>query len=376
MQDEVGVADLLHRGAERLDEVVGQVTDEADRVGQGVDPAARRLGPAHGRVEGGEQCVLHQHARAREAVEQRGLACVGVAGDGDRGHLVAAPFLPLDVAAGLHLRDLPAHLRHLLADPSPVGFDLGLTGAAGGHAATAAATHLPGQRGTPAAQSRQHVLHLRERDLCLTLPGLGVLGEDVEDQGGPVDDLHLDDVFEGDELAGAELAVADDGVGAALHDDVPQLAGLARTDEGGRVRLVTALDHAVEYECARGLGEGGELREGVLRVVHRAGGPDTDEHDALQAQLPVLDLGDVFEFGGEAGHAAQGRALGAFELLAVPVSVDLVAPGDVLFHQGIGPKALGEALRVTHVLCVPRVLGRGRRGGHWILTSIRIALSR
>src|SRR5690606_19838663 len=151
-------------------------------------------------------------ARAGETVEQGGLAGVGVAGDDDRGHLVALALLPLDLAAGLHLRDLPAHLRHLLADAAPVRLDLGLTGTAGGEAAALAAAHLAGQRLTPAAQPRQHVLHLRERDLRLALPGLGVLGEDVEDQRRAVDDLDLDDVLEVDELAGAELTVADDGV--------------------------------------------------------------------------------------------------------------------------------------------------------------------
>ena len=38
-------------------------------------------GPADGRVEGGEQRVLHQHAGAGQRVEQAGLAGVGVAGD-------------------------------------------------------------------------------------------------------------------------------------------------------------------------------------------------------------------------------------------------------------------------------------------------------
>lgn len=176
-----------------------------------------------------------------------------------------AALLALDVAAGLHLRDLTAHLRHLLADPSPVRLDLGLTGTTGGHTAArgtgATATHLPGQRLTPAAQSRQHVLHLRERDLRLALSGLGVLGEDVEDQGGPVDHLDLDDVLEVDELAGAELTVAHDGVRSGLEHDVTQLLGLARADVRRRVRLVAALDDAVEHERARCLGEGGELRE-------------------------------------------------------------------------------------------------------------------
>lgn len=286
----------------------------------------------------------------------------------------------LDLAAGLHLRDLPAHLRHLLADPPPVRLDLGLTGTTGGHAATAAGTgaaHLTGERLAPAAQARQHVLHLRQRDLRLALTGLGVLGEDVEDEGGPVDHLHLDDVFQVDQLARAELTVADDGVRPGFENDVPQLQRLAGTDVGRRVGLVAPLVHRVQDLCARRLGEGGELREGDLRVTHRPRGPDTDQHDALQAQLSVLDLGDVLELRGETGDAPQGGTLGAVQLVAVARSVDLLAPGDVLFHQGVGPKALGEALGgvLRGALRVLRVLGKGRRGGHWILTSIEVFTS-
>lgn len=201
-----------------------------------------------------------------------------------------------------------------------------------------------------------------------------MLGEDVEDQGGPVDHLDLDDVFQVDQLAGAELTVADDGVGPGFENDVTQLQRLARTDVGGRVGLVTPLEHGVEHLGTGCLGQCRELREGDLRVVDGPRCPDTDEHHTLQAQLPVLDLGDVLELGGETGDTAQGRTLGTVELLAVPLSVDLVAPGDVLFHQGVGPKALGEALGVGFrgALRVLRVLGKGRRGGHWVLTSIEV----
>ena len=92
--------------------------------------------------------------------------------------------------------DLAAQLGHPRADPAPVDLDLGLTGAAAADADTArrAATDLPGQRLAPAAQPGQQVLQLGELDLRLALLGAGVLGEDVEDQRGAVDDLDLDDV--------------------------------------------------------------------------------------------------------------------------------------------------------------------------------------
>ena len=54
-----------------------------------------------------------------------------------------------------------------------------------------------------------------------------MLRKNVEDQRGPVDDLHLDDVLKGAALTGRELAVADDRVGPLGDNDVPQFDGLA-----------------------------------------------------------------------------------------------------------------------------------------------------
>ena len=58
-------------------------------------------------------------------------------------------------------------------------------------------------------------------------------------------------------------------------------------------------------------------------------GPHADEHDLLQAELAVLDLGDVLELGAQAGDAAQGVALGQLlradgQLLGVGVVVVVV----------------------------------------------------
>ena len=65
VQDQVGVGDLLQRRAERLDQLVGQVPDEADGVAHRVDPAVRGGRTTRGRVERREQRVLDQHARRR-----------------------------------------------------------------------------------------------------------------------------------------------------------------------------------------------------------------------------------------------------------------------------------------------------------------------
>ena len=197
------------------------------------------------------------------------------------------------------------------ADPAAVGLDLGLTGAAGSRCRrppAGPATGLPGHRLTPAAQPRQQVLQLGQLDLRLALPALGVLGEDVEDQRGPVDDLDLDDVLELAQLAGGQLAVADDGVGAGGDDDVAQLLGLAGADVGRRVGLGRGAgsarrapaEPAVSASAASSRSEFSASLDGAL-------GPDADQHDALEAQLAVLDLGDVLELGRQPGDAAQRR---------------------------------------------------------------------
>ena len=136
MKHEVGFADLLQRRPERLDELVRQMADKADRVGQRVVPPVRRLGAAHSRVERREQCVLDEHPCAGEPVEQGGLSGVGVARDDHARHGPTTALLPLHLAGCFHAGDLAAQLRAALADPAPVGLDLRLTGTTGADTAT------------------------------------------------------------------------------------------------------------------------------------------------------------------------------------------------------------------------------------------------
>src|SRR5690606_5439167 len=59
----------------------------------------------------------------------------------------------------------------------------------------------------------------------------------------------------------------------------------------------------------------------------RSARPLPHEHDLLQAQLAVLDLGDVLELRGQPGDAAQCRALLALKLVAVVLRVKVLALG-------------------------------------------------
>ena len=194
---------------------------------------------------------------------------------------------------------LPAQLGDPVVDATAVGLDLGLTGTAQTHAAVATATGLTGQGVTPTAQSRQQVVELGELDLGLALAAARVLGEDVQDERGAVDHLDLDHVLQLDQLAGGEFTVGDDGVGAGGLDDVAELGRLALTDVGGGVGLGTALGDAFQDQRTGGLGECGEFGERVVGVDLGSPGPHSDQDHTLQAQGPVLDLGDVGEFCGQ-----------------------------------------------------------------------------
>ena len=51
-------------------------------------------------------------------------------------------------------------------------------------------------------ESRQQVLKLGEFHLSFALARLGVLGKNIEDEGGAVDDLGVHDVFKASALGG------------------------------------------------------------------------------------------------------------------------------------------------------------------------------
>jgi hypothetical protein len=87
MDDQIGLDHLLQRRPEGGHQMRRQFRDEADRVRQDHLGAVRQDDPSQRRVERGEQHVLGHHAGARQPVEQRRLAGIGVADQGhDRQH--------------------------------------------------------------------------------------------------------------------------------------------------------------------------------------------------------------------------------------------------------------------------------------------------
>ena len=94
VHDDVGVLQLLESRPERSHELMGQLPDEADRIGE--DERARPLlDEASGRIERDEQLIGCREACAREPVEQRRLAGVGIADERDHGNPGAPAPVPL-----------------------------------------------------------------------------------------------------------------------------------------------------------------------------------------------------------------------------------------------------------------------------------------
>ena len=147
-------------------------------------------------------------------------------------------------------------LRDAALDAPAVDLELRLARTPGADAAA-----LLAEGDAAAAQAGQPVAELGELDL--EHPGLtgGVLGEDVHDQGDPVDDVPAEALLEVPLLGGRELVVEDDDVDVVGVGGAPQLLGLAGSDVGRGVGPVAALQHGLDGLGAHGVGQSGELVE-------------------------------------------------------------------------------------------------------------------
>src|SRR5690554_6699486 len=115
-----------------------EVANEADCVRQRVNAAVGGGVPAHRGIKSREQRVLDQGTSARDAVEQRRLAGVGVARDSDRRNLVAVAVRPFRLSCGSKTLDLLAQSRHPGVDAASIELDLRFTGATASHSGTRA----------------------------------------------------------------------------------------------------------------------------------------------------------------------------------------------------------------------------------------------
>ena len=197
VEEEVGLAHLVERALEGIDEVGGQLADEAHGVaeqeGQVINDDL-----ADGRVEGGEEFVLGKHLTLGEQVHQGTLADVGVADERHAYHLAAIAAL-----GGLLLVDFREALleeAHAVQDDAAVHLELCLARSSQSYrafaAAAARAAALSLEVRPEALQARQHVAILCQLDLRLGIGRLCAHGEDVEDERRAVEYLYLELVLD------------------------------------------------------------------------------------------------------------------------------------------------------------------------------------
>ena len=125
MKHDVGGDHLLQRGAKGGDQLRRQIGNEPNRIGE---HDALSVGQTHGaqrRVERGEQHVLGQHFRLRQAVEQRGLSRVRIADERDHRVRHVLPLLAMQAARLLHRLKLALDADHALLNEAAVSLNLG-----------------------------------------------------------------------------------------------------------------------------------------------------------------------------------------------------------------------------------------------------------
>ena len=220
---------------------------------------------AHGGVEGGEELVAGGDGGPGEAVEEGGLAGVGVADQGhDRvGH--AAAGLAVQAAGAADLLQLLLDAGDALGDLAAVELELGLAGAAGEAEAAALALKM----GPGADEAGALVGEGRQLDLEHALAGARTVAEDLQDQAGAVDDLGLPALLQVALLDRRQRGVDDHELGGLGLQPVGDLLDLAGAQEGGRDGLAQGDELAVDDVEVDRLGQAhglGKAAVGIARL--------------------------------------------------------------------------------------------------------------
>src|ERR1700712_2304750 len=224
VQQQVRVARFLERSPKGLDQLVRQRADETHRIGQHDRAKVVELETAQCRVQGCEQLVSRVDVGVGHRIEQRRLAGVCVAHDGDCRDVGTRSTTTGLITLTADLLQTPLDLAQANPQQTTVGFQLGFT-----RTAQADTTALTFKVSPAANQARTHVLELRQFDLQLAFMSARALGEDVQDQARTIKHATLENAFEVAFLTGREDMIEDDNIGFFGLDEVTQLFDLAAT---------------------------------------------------------------------------------------------------------------------------------------------------
>ncbi len=194
------------------------------------------------------------------------------------------------IALPLHLGDLLLEIPQAAPDPPPLDLDLLLARPAPGSDSAALAVVVPG-----ADQAGQEVVQLGRLHLEASLVGPRVLGEDVEDQLGPVDDPGFQLPLQVSLLTGAQIFVADQQVIDLRLAQRLQVVELALADEERGIDLRAPLHLGADHLATGGAGQVGQLGQLHGQCLRRGPGQlDGDEVGTLGAGFGRDQIGRPF----------------------------------------------------------------------------------
>src|SRR5659263_151936 len=147
-----------------------------------------------------------------------------------------------------------------------VNLELGLAWAPG-----ADATAQPREFDTLATHAGQVEFELRQLHLQLSFSGVGMLGEDVEDERGAIDDPHAELVLEVTLLGGRKLVLDNHQVGLQAGDFLLELNQLALAEVGMGYGMVPTLNHFTSIFGAGGGQQLAQLGQRLIPLLIRRG---------------------------------------------------------------------------------------------------------
>ena len=289
-EDEIGVHGFFEGCAEGGDEVVREVADEADGVGEHGVVAAAEVPFAGAGHECGEDAVVGVGAAFGEGVEEGGLAGVGVS-DEAYGEVVGVSFFDGSAFAGLDVFEFTTEDCFSALDESAVDFELLFAWASCAYATDAAGADDAFEVGPHGAESWVGVFELGDFDLEFGFVGDGTGSEDVEDEFGAVEDFAVGVFFDFGDLSWGEVVVEDDGARVELGACVFEFFEFAFAHVGARDGALEALFGFADDDGTGLDGEFAEFAEGIALVVGGFWEADSGEHGTLGLDFDGLSVG-------------------------------------------------------------------------------------
>ena len=163
LQQKVRIFDLFQRRVKCLYQIVWQLTDKSNGIGEEKFLFIWQMDAPDRRIQRGKQHIFCQHfffilllILFQKHVHERRLACVGITDQCDLRNTLNQTAFPLSLPILLHHLQLFFQFRNAMPDLSLVQFQLFLSGSPVGHAAAGSA--LTAQHLAHACQSWQFIL--------------------------------------------------------------------------------------------------------------------------------------------------------------------------------------------------------------------------